>query len=223
MIVLAALLLGFGSAPNAVPPGGEQTAVLAGGCFWGVEAVFEHVKGVIRVRSGYAGGRTKKPTYEAVNSGTTGHAESVEIVFDPAVISYRTILEVFFAVAHDPTQLNRQGPDVGTEYRSAVFYADTAQKREVEAYVQELTRAKQFDRPIVTQIAPLKAFYEAESYHQDFAAKNPTYPYIVVHDLPKVEHLKTRFPELYRPPTEQRDHMESVVGASGTAGVRNRN
>ena len=201
MIVVAALLLGMSSAPRVVSPAGEQAAVLAGGCFWGIEAVFEHVKGVVRVTSGYTGGRTKSPTYEAVNAGRTGHAEAVHVIFDPAKISYRQILEIFFTVAHDPTQLNRQGPDVGTEYRSAVFFADSTQKREVEAYVQELTNARRFNRRIVTEIAPLKAFYLAEEYHQDFAARNPTYPYIVVHDLPKIAHLKSRFPDLYREPT----------------------
>jgi len=180
------------------PAGGEQVAVLAGGCFWGVEAVFEHVRGVVRVTSGYAGGSTVSPSYEDVGGGRTGHAESVQIVFDPARISYRRILEVFFSVAHDPTQLNRQGPDEGTEYRSAVFFVDSAQKREVDAYVAELTRVKAYSRPIVTEVSLLRAFYPAEDYHQDFAAKNPRNPYIVYNDLPKVEHLKQKFPELYR-------------------------
>jgi peptide-methionine (S)-S-oxide reductase len=197
MTSLFLLILAIG-APR--PTGGEQVAVLAGGCFWGVEAVFEHVRGVVRVTSGYAGGSTVTPSYEDVGSGRTGHAESVQIVFDPARISYRKILEVFFAVAHDPTQLNRQGPDEGTEYRSAVFYADTSQKREVDAYVAELVRTRAFSRPIVTEVSPLRAFYPAEDYHQDFAAKNPRNPYIVYNDLPKVKHLKSKFPELYREP-----------------------
>jgi len=182
------------------PAGGEQTAVLAGGCFWGVEAVFEHVRGVLRVTSGYAGGSKVSPSYEDVGTGRTGHAESVLIVFDPTKISYRKILEVFFSVGHDPTQLNRQGPDEGPEYRSAVFYADSSQKRDVDAYVAQMTREKVFSRPIVTEVAPLRAFYPAEDYHQDFAAKNPRNPYIVYNDLPKVEHLKLKFPELYREP-----------------------
>jgi len=195
MTSLFLLLLAFGG-PR--PVGGEQVAVLAGGCFWGVEAVFEHVRGVVRVTSGYAGGSKVSPSYEDVGSGRTGHAESVQIVFDPTKISYRKILEVFFSVAHDPTQLNRQGPDEGPEYRSAVFFADSAQKRDVDVYVAELTRAKAYSRPIVTEVAPLRAFYPAEDYHQDFAAKNPRNPYIVYNDLPKVEHLKQKFPELYR-------------------------
>jgi len=161
------------AASSAAAGGGDQTAVLAGGCFWGVEAVFEHVKGVVRVTSGFAGGTVRSPSYTMVSTGATGHAESVEIVFDPSKITYRKILEIFFSVAHDPTQLNRQGPDEGPEYRSAVFYSDTSQKREAEAYVQELTRAKVFGRPIVTQIAPLQKFYPAEDYHQDFYLKNP--------------------------------------------------
>ncbi len=197
MTRLGALLLALAGAPVVL---GEQTAVLAGGCFWGVEAVFEHVKGVVRVTSGFAGGRVASPSYDDVSTGRTGHAESVQIVFDPTQISYRKILEVFFSVAHDPTQLNRQGPDVGTEYRSGVFYADSAQQRDVLAYVAQLMGDKTFSRPIVTQIEPLKAFYAAEDYHQDFAAKHPMHPYIVINDRPKVEHLKQRFPELYREP-----------------------
>jgi peptide-methionine (S)-S-oxide reductase len=193
MIALLASL-----AVSAAPAPAVDTAVLAGGCFWGVEAVFEHVKGVVRVTSGYSGGRIVSPSYEQVNSGATGHAESVQIVFDPAQISFRKILEIFFTVAHDPTQLNRQGPDVGTDYRSAVFYADSLQKREVVAYVSEMTRKKTFRGRIVTEISPLDAFYQAESYHQDFVAHNPTYPYVVYNDLPKLTHLRDRFPELYR-------------------------
>jgi peptide-methionine (S)-S-oxide reductase len=195
---LVALFAALALTPGAATTGGEQTAVLAGGCFWGVEAVFEHVKGVVRVTSGFSGGRIKSPTYKQVNSGTTGHAESVEIVFDPAQISYRKILEIFFSVAHDPTQLNRQGPDVGTDYRSAVFYSDSTQKREVQEYVKELTRAKVFREKIVTEISPLRGFFPAEAYHQDFVAKNPQYPYVVYNDLPKIEHLKEKFADLYR-------------------------
>jgi peptide-methionine (S)-S-oxide reductase len=176
----------------------EQTAVFAGGCFWGVEAVFEHVKGVVRVSSGYAGGRVASPTYDAVSSGETGHAESVEIVFDPTQISYGKLMQIFFSVAHDPTQLNRQGPDEGTQYRSAIFYLNDGQKREAEAYVAQLTKAKAFPRPIVTEIAQLSRFYPAEDYHQDFMEKHPLHPYIVINDRPKVAQLKRQFPELYR-------------------------
>ncbi|MEX2154506.1 MAG: peptide-methionine (S)-S-oxide reductase MsrA [Gemmatimonadaceae bacterium] len=176
----------------------EQVAVFAGGCFWGVEAVFEHVKGVVRVTSGYTGGNTKSPTYGQVSGGTTGHAESVQIVFDPAQLSYEKLLEIFFTVTHDPTQLNRQGPDVGTEYRSAIFYGDDTQKRAAEAYIAQLTKARMFSRPIVTQLVPLKAFYAAEEYHQDFMVKNPNHPYILYHDVPKVERLKREFAELYK-------------------------
>ena len=176
----------------------EDTAVFAGGCFWGVEGVFEHVRGVKSAMSGYAGGRVASPTYQQVSSGSTGHAESVLVVYDPSQITYGRLLEVFFAVAHDPTQLNRQGPDVGTQYRSALFYRTEEQKRAAEAYVAQLARAKVFSRPIVTEIVPLRAFYPAEDYHQDYMARNPTQPYIVMHDAPKVEHLRRQFPGLYR-------------------------
>lgn len=199
MIAAVAVLIAMGGTPAIA---GTEKAVFAGGCFWGVEGVFEHVKGVVRVTSGYAGGTLASPTYEQVGSGSTGHAESVEVVFDPSKITYRKLLEIFFAVAHDPTQLNRQGPDFGTEYRSAVFYGDTGQKHDVEAYIAQLTRGKAFKGPIVTEIAPLKAFYPAESYHQDFMARHPLYPYIVINDRPKVEALKRLFPELYREPGE---------------------
>lgn len=195
MTMLLALLAALNTAPATR---GEQVAVFAGGCFWGVEAVFEHVKGVIRVTSGYAGGSAASPTYEAVSSGTTGHAESVEIVFDPAQISYGTLMQIFFSVAHDPTQLNRQGPDVGTEYRSAIFYVDETQRREAEAYVTQLTVAKTFARPIVTQIAPLARFFAAEAHHQDFMSKHPLHPYIVINDQPKLAELRRQFPHLYR-------------------------
>ena len=194
MTHLLALVLTF-AAPSAR---GEQTAVFAGGCFWGVEAVFEHVKGVLKVTSGYAGGSTVSPSYEEVTDGTTGHAESVQIVFDPTQITYAKLLEIFFSVAHDPTQLNRQGPDVGTQYRSAIFYTSDEQKRAAEAYVAQLSQAKVYSRPIVTQIVPLRAFYAAEEYHQDFAEKHPLHPYILVHDRPKVAALKHRFAQLYR-------------------------
>ncbi|HZB43815.1 MAG TPA: peptide-methionine (S)-S-oxide reductase MsrA [Pyrinomonadaceae bacterium] len=176
---------------------GEQTAVLAGGCFWGVEAVFEHVKGVTRVTSGYTGGSANTADYESVSAGDTGHAESVRITYDPSRITYGRLLKVFFSVAHDPTQLNRQGPDVGTHYRSAIFYVGEEQKRIAESYIAQLNQAKLFNRPIVTQVAALETFHEAEPYHQDYAARHPDQPYIVIHDLPKVENLRKRFPELY--------------------------
>ncbi|HEV7799586.1 MAG TPA: peptide-methionine (S)-S-oxide reductase MsrA [Burkholderiales bacterium] len=174
-----------------------QTAVLAGGCFWGVEAVFEHLKGVTRVTSGYSGGAADTAKYNAVSSGATGHAESVQISYDPSQITYGQLLKVFFSVAHDPTQLNRQGPDTGTQYRSAIFYGNDEQKKIAQAYVAQLNAAKAFPRPIVTEIVPLKAYYEAEAYHQDYAVRNPTQPYIVAHDLPKVANLQRQFPELY--------------------------
>lgn len=176
---------------------GEQTAVIAGGCFWGVEAVFEHVKGVTGVTSGYAGGSAKTADYESVSAGDTGHAESIRITYDPSQITYGRLLKVFFSVAHDPTQLNRQGPDVGTHYRSAIFYAGAEQRRIAESYVAQLNGAKLFKRPVVTEIAALDTYHEAEAYHQDFAARHPEHPYIVAHDIPKVENLRKRFPELY--------------------------
>ncbi|MBA2620334.1 MAG: peptide-methionine (S)-S-oxide reductase MsrA [Acidobacteria bacterium] len=176
---------------------GEQTAVFAGGCFWGLEAVFEHIKGVKSVESGYSGGAAKTADYEAVSGGETGHAEAVKIIFDASQVSYEQLLKVFFAVAHDPTELNRQTPDVGTQYRSSIFYADDEQKRLAENYINELTKAKTFERPIVTQIVKLDAFYKAEDYHQDYLAHHPTQPYIVAYDQPKVENLRKQFPDLY--------------------------
>lgn len=177
---------------------GEQTAVLAGGCFWGVEAVFEHVKGVTDVKSGYSGGSAATAEYEKVSDGDTGHAESVRITFDPSQISYGKLLKVFFSVAHDPTELNRQGPDTGTQYRSAIFYANDEQKRIAQAYVDQLNRAQVFPRAIVTQVAALKSFHEAEGYHQDYLANHPYEPYIVVNDQPKVENLRKQLPALYK-------------------------
>jgi len=176
---------------------GPQTAVFAGGCFWGVEAVFRHVNGVSRAVSGYAGGKTQRPTYEMVSSGMTGHAEAVEVTFDPAQVSYGQLLRVFFSVAHDPTELNRQGPDVGTQYRSAIFYVNGEQRRVAEAYIAQLGAAKAFPGPIVTQVASLTAFYPAEAYHQNYLALHPTEPYIVYNDLPKLDALKAQFPSLY--------------------------
>ena len=175
----------------------QQTAVLAGGCFWGVQAVFEHLKGVRSVTAGYSGGRINSPSYEMVSSGLTGHAESVSITFDPAQISYGQILMIFFSVAHDPTQLNRQGPDDGTQYRSAIFYSNEEQQRIATAYVGQLDAAKVYPRKIVTEVAPFKAFFRAEDYHQDYLQTHTDQPYIVYNDLPKLEHLKKQFPELY--------------------------
>jgi peptide-methionine (S)-S-oxide reductase len=178
-----------------------QTAVLAGGCFWGIEAVFEHVHGVRNVVSGYAGGEKSTAHYEMVGSGQTGHAESVQITFDPAEISYGELLRIFFSVAHDPTQLNRQGPDSGTQYRSAIFYGDDTQKEIATQYIEQLNAAKLFNRAIVTRVDPLRAFYPAEGYHQDFIANNPRNLYVVMNDLPKIRNLKQVFPQLYRDAT----------------------
>jgi len=197
----------FGAeAPVIIPPpavdnpkaaGPMQTAVLAGGCFWGVQAVFEHVRGVRKAIAGYAGGERSTADYARVGTGSTGHAESVKIVFDPAKISYGQILQIAFSVVHDPTQLNRQGPDVGTQYRSVIFYADDDQKRIAQAYIAQLDQAHVFARSIVTQVDPLKGFYEAEGYHQDYLIHNPTNLYIATYDVPKVENFKRTFPELY--------------------------
>jgi peptide-methionine (S)-S-oxide reductase len=178
--------------------GGLQTAVFAGGCFWGVQGVFQHTDGVVNAVSGYAGGSVENPTYKQVTTGTTGHAESVAVRYDPAKISYGKILQVFFSVVHDPTQLNRQGPDVGTHYRSAIYTTTDEQKRVAEAYVGELDAAGVYGAPIVTEIAPLKTFYQAEDYHQDYATLHPTQPYIAYNDLPKIENLKTMFPDIWR-------------------------
>jgi peptide-methionine (S)-S-oxide reductase len=176
----------------------QQTAVLAGGCFWGVQAVFEHLKGVRSVTAGYSGGRVNSPSYEMVSSGLTGHAESVSITFDPSQISYGQILTIFFSVAHDPTQLNRQGPDDGTQYRSAIFYSNDEQQRIAAAYIEQLDAAKVYPRKIVTELVPFKAFFRAEDYHQDYLQTHTDQPYIVYNDLPKLEHLKKQFPELCR-------------------------
>jgi peptide-methionine (S)-S-oxide reductase len=183
-------------APRASAPG-QQATVLSGGCFWGVQAVFQHVKGVITATSGYSGGKAKTAEYEFVSTGETGHAESVQIVYDPSQITYGELLRVFFSVAHDPTQLNRQGPDEGTQYRSAIFYANDEQRRIAQAYIAQLDQAKVFSGPIVTQVAPLQAFYPAEAYHQNYAALHPNQPYIVFNDAPKVAHLRQIFPDLY--------------------------
>ena len=175
---------------------GHQTAVLAGGCFWGVEGVFERLKGVTNVVSGFAGGDKSTAHYETVSTGKTGHAESVKITYDPAQITYGQLLKVYFSIAHDPTELNRQGPDTGTQYRSAIFYTDDEQKRVAEAYIQQLNQAKVFSRPIVTQVVPLQGFYPAESYHQHFLDNNPNNPYIMYNDLPKLAALKKQYPQM---------------------------
>jgi peptide-methionine (S)-S-oxide reductase len=175
-----------------------QTAVFAGGCFWGVQGVFQHVAGVRAAVSGYAGGNADTATYEQVSSGQTGHAESVRIVYDPKTISYGRLLQIYFSVAHDPTELNRQGPDRGTQYRSTVFPADAEQARVARSYIDQLNRANTFGKPLATTVEPLKAFYPAEAYHQDFLTLNPRYPYIVINDLPKIDNLKRLFPAVYQ-------------------------
>jgi peptide-methionine (S)-S-oxide reductase len=175
----------------------SETVVFAGGCFWGIQAVFEHVKGVTKATAGYSGGHVKNPSYEEVSTGTTGNAESVEVAFDPSKITFGQLLKIFFSVAHDPTELNRQGPDEGTQYRSAIFFETPDQGRVAKAYVDQLTQVKIFSHPIVTQIVPFTGFYRAEEYHQDFALHNPYNPYIMINDLPKVENLKKEFPNLY--------------------------
>src|SRR6201996_7699437 len=182
---------------NPKSAGPLQTAVLSGGCFWGVQGVYQHVRGVKNVLAGYAGGEKSTAQYETVSSGSTGHAESVKIEFDPAMVSYGQILQIAFSVVHDPTQLNRQGPDVGTQYRSAIFYGDDAQKRIAEAYIAQLDKSHAFPRPIVTRVDPLKGFYPAEGYHQDYLIHNPTQPYIAMYDLPKIDNFRSTFPELY--------------------------
>ena len=170
---------------------GQARAILAGGCFWCVEAVYKNLDGVASVKSGYAGGTADTADYETVSSGTTDHAESVEVVYDPSRITYGQILKVFFSIAHDPTQLNRQGPDTGRQYRSAIFYAGDEQKRVADAYIDQLNKAHVFDRPIVTEVVPLEAFFQAETYHQDYAARNPLNPYIVINAQPKVRKLQS--------------------------------
>ena len=177
---------------------GEQTAVIAGGCFWGIQAVFQHVKGVTRAVSGYSGGSSSTAEYEVVSTGETGHAESVKITYDPSQVTYGQLLRVFFSVAHDPTQLNRQGPDSGTQYRSAIFFTNDEQKKIAEAYIAQLNQAKVFSRDIVTQVVPLKGFYPAEEYHQNYATRHPDDPYIVFNDAPKVEQLRELLPTFYQ-------------------------
>ena len=212
LLPLGVLFLGppIGRAENTVlvqPPAVDETApaeattetaVLAGGCFWGVQGVFQHVAGVSKAVSGYAGGAKDTARYDRVEDGDTGHAESVEITYDPHQVTYGKLLQIFFSVAHDPTELNRQGPDSGTQYRSALFIQNDEQKRVAEAYVSQLDKSGTFPRPIVTKLEPLKGFYPAESYHQDFLTRNPAYPYIAINDLPKVRNLERLFPALYR-------------------------
>lgn len=201
--VSAAILFGWAGISNAlakpsiIPPA-AQTAVFAGGCFWGVDAVFKHIKGVTEVVSGYAGGEANTAHYDMVSEGTTGHAESVRVRFDPAKISYQQLLQVFFSVAHNPTQLNFQGPDVGTQYRSAIFYTSADQQQQAQNYIQQLTAARTFSSPIVTQVIPLTKFYAAEDHHQNYLALHPCQPYIVMHDKPKLEQLRKQFPALYQ-------------------------
>ncbi len=176
---------------------GRETAVFAGGCFWGTQAVFQRVKGVLATTTGYSGGSAKTATYKQVVTETTGHAESVEVIYDPSRITYGQLLRIFFSVAHDPTQLNRQGPDVGTSYRSAIFYTNEEQEKLAKAYIAQLDREKIFPKPIVTEVTPLKGFYRAEDYHQDYAYYNPDNPYIEVCDRPKIAALKQQFPDLF--------------------------
>jgi peptide-methionine (S)-S-oxide reductase len=208
--ICAVFLLGHGAnaaSKGSVPPAkvdqalastpGKETAVFAGGCFWGTQAVFERVKGVIHTTAGYAGGSPTTATYDQVTSETTGHAESVEVIYDPSKITYGQLLRIFFSVAHDPTQLDRQGPDIGSSYRSAIFYVGDDQKRIANAYISQLDDAKVFQRRIVTEVTPLKGFYRAEDYHQDYALHNPQNPYIQVCDRPKIEALKRQFPDLF--------------------------
>jgi peptide-methionine (S)-S-oxide reductase len=188
---------------SLAPAKGERTAVFGGGCFWGVQAVFQHVKGVKSAISGYAGGEVASPSYEQVSSGQTGHAESVRVVYDPSQVTYGQLLRVFFSVAHDPTQLNRQGPDVGTQYRSAIFYANDSQKGIASAYIDQLTKVKAFNRPIVTEVSRLDRFNVAEAYHQDYATLHPYDPYIMINDAPKVANLKREFATLYIEPKKR--------------------
>jgi len=180
------------------PAKAQETAVVAGGCFWGIQAVFAHVKGVVSSISGYSGGAANTAHYDDVSTGATGHAESVKIVFDPSQISYGQILMIFFSVAHNPTELNFQGPDYGTQYRSSIFYSNDQQKKIAQAYIAQLDSAKVYSQPIVTQVVPLQAFYPAENYHQDYLKHHSYEPYIVINDLPKISSLKKEFPSLYR-------------------------
>ena len=196
--LLGLVIVGNVSAKPSIITPTQQTAVFAGGCFWGVDAVFKHVKGVTEVVSGYSGGEANTAHYEMVSEGTTGHAESVQVRFDSAKVSYLQLLKVFFSVAHNPTQLNFQGPDSGTQYRSAIFYTNAEQQQQAQNYMQHLAAAKTFSSPIVTQVVPLKQFYAAEDHHQNYLALHPYQPYIVVHDKPKLEQLRKQFPAWYQ-------------------------
>lgn len=192
-LIIGSLVISVSSARAA-----EQTAVFAGGCFWGVEAVFEHVTGVVAVRSGYSGGSKETADYETVSAGETKHAESVEVRFDDSKVTYEQLLYVFFAVAHDPTEVDRQGPDVGPQYRSVIFYKDEKQKAAAKGFIMAIDMSKALNKPVATQLVPFTAFFEAEKYHQNYLRNNPKDPYIVTHDLPKLEALKQKFPSLYR-------------------------
>ena len=203
VLAVAAVLTLTTSASAQGTPATSATAVFAGGCFWGVEGVFEHVKGVLSATAGYAGGSVPSPSYEQVSTGATGHAESVRVTYDASQVTYDQLLGVFFAVVQDPTQRNRQGPDVGTQYRSIVFYGDSLQRRLAEAYVADLTARKVYSAPIVTEIVPPETFYPAEAYHQHYMARHPHALYIVYNDAPKVKHLQRDFPELYREPPKE--------------------
>jgi peptide-methionine (S)-S-oxide reductase len=198
VLLLAPALGAAQSSLHTPPTRTTETAVFAGGCFWGVDAVFKHVKGVVQVVSGYAGGKAPTAHYELVSTGETGHAESVEVTYDPSQVSYRQLLQVFFTVAHDPTELNRQGPDVGSQYRSAIFYESDEQQKAAQAYIAELSHTHMFSKPIVTQVAPLDRFFAAEAYHQNYLAQHMTQPYIVYNDLPKLDKLEKTYPALYR-------------------------
>ena len=191
-------ILSLAALSNATAAPAEQTAVFAGGCFWGVDAVFKHVKGVSDVVSGYAGGNAATAHYEEVSDGNTGHAEAVRIRFNPGQVSYQQLLQIFFSVAHDPTQLNRQGPDVGSQYRSSIFYDDAEQQKAAQSYIRQLSTARTFSAPVVTQVVPLKQFYPAEEYHQNYLALHPYELYIVINDMPKVQQLQKQFPALYK-------------------------
>lgn len=200
-ILIGCFMLSLSAPSNAAasqPAPAEQTAVFAGGCFWGVDAVFKHVKGVSEVVSGYAGGSAATAHYEQVSTGNTGHAESVRVSFNPAQVSYQQLLQVFFSVAHNPTQLNFQGPDVGSQYRSAIFYTSAEQQKLAQSTIQQLTAAHTYPAPVVTQVVPFQAFYPAEEHHQNFLALHPKHPYIVMHDQPKLVQLRKRFPALYQ-------------------------
>ena len=197
--VVRAAVPDFANAPSKATAPGEATAVFAGGCFWGVDAVFKHVKGVKNVVSGYSGGSAGTAKYMLVGTGTTGHAEAVKVTYDPAQVTFTDLMKVFFSVAHDPTEKDRQGPDVGTQYRSAIFYADPQQKELAQRYIAQLEAAKAFGKPIVTEVAALDKFYPAEDYHQNYLALHPNQPYIVYNDLPKLQALKQQFPAWYRP------------------------